>query len=113
MSAVPAGLVVAQTNSITRGGLTGNDDIGMGNSQRFFEVDIVRNAKHDDSRALGLDGGAQAAGAGIVEVGHRDDLSTPAAGRVGAETFRALKGGKRCSGPGCRALYYSDRYRDS
>lgn len=68
-------------NNRRRRGVWGDGDEGVFNIQIALEVDRAGDAEPDGSRAFGLDGGAQAALAGIIEIGDRiDGAATPADG---------------------------------
>ena len=87
------------------GRLTGDSDIGLFDLERALEANCPADSEDDDARTGGLDGGAQAAGAAVVEVCDLNDAATPATNRLGTGTFGT---GKRRNRRGLGTYSHAD-----
>src|SRR5436190_1861535 len=83
---------VTQAHAIARRALAGNREERFRDIDRPLERDGAGHAKEHDARTIGLTGGAKTAGAGIVEIGDKEDFSPAAARRIRTETFGSGKG---------------------
>jgi hypothetical protein len=75
---------IGQTNAVAGGGLSRDRDVGILDVDVAGELDDARDAEDDDPRALGFDGGAEAARAVVGERGDLNDATAATAGRVHA-----------------------------
>src|SRR5262249_2646583 len=95
-------LMIAQTNAVAGRGLSGNGYVRVLDDDILLQVDQPANAEHHDPRSIRLAGGAEAAGAGVVQVGHGDHGSAASSRSIGAESLSSWKRGSGC-GQRCRA----------
>jgi hypothetical protein len=86
-----------QGDPVARRCLAGDREIGVADANARLEGDRAAGAEHDDPLPRRIQCRAQAAGAGVIEVGDLEHLAA-AAGRVGAETLRP--GERHRFGPG-------------
>jgi hypothetical protein len=87
-------LAVAQGDPVAGGGLAGDGDVIVGDLQVALQADHPADIEHHDARTLGLDGGAQRAGTGVVQIGHLDHATAATALGELAEAFGAWKSGQ-------------------
>ena len=83
----------ADRDAFAGGSLAGDREVGISDADFAGEIDAAGDVEHDGSRPAGGDGLAEAAGAGVVEIGDVNHLAAASAGRDGAPTFGAGKGG--------------------
>ena len=72
--------VVLQADAIAGSSLSQDGDVAIIDFQRTFQLNDARHVEYDDACATGLAGCTQRAGAGVVEVGHMNDLAAATAG---------------------------------
>jgi hypothetical protein len=69
--------MIRDADAVAGGRLTGDRDIGIFNIEIALELDGAGHAKNHDARPAGFDGGAQTAGAAVVEIGDGDNDLPP------------------------------------
>ena len=88
--------VVLQADAIAGSSLSQDGDVAIVDFQRTFQLNDARHVEYDDACATGLTGCTQRTGAGVVEVGHMNDLAASTAGCSPAcRTFRSGES-RRC-----------------
>jgi hypothetical protein len=100
--------IVTDTNAVSGRTLTGNRDIGIADYQRRFEFDIAGYPENHDAWSCSLNGGSQASGPIVAEMGYLHDLAAAPARRKTAETFGFGEG----QGLGARRARYHEKAKD-
>ena len=87
-----AEIEVGDADAFAGRGLAGDGEVRIADRHAILQIDAAGDVEHDGARPVGFDGGPQAAGAAVVEIG---DLDDPAAAAAAGEAAVAFGAGKR------------------